>query len=261
MLHWRRLLTRCLSEAVALMRSESAPRAGLRVLMYHAVGTPAAGDKLGIYNISPALFASQIEAMTTTHSDIEFVALAHTAPSKGQLRIAVTFDDGYRDNLHAAAPVLQEQGIPFTVFACTNFIRSNSGEYLSKAELQKLASIPGATIGSHGVSHTRLTELSAYALRDELISSKCFLEDVTGKAVVSLSYPHGAVNRRVRDAAEDAGYAIGTCSRFDINGPGCDALTLARTDILGIDSVRIFKQKLRGDWDWYRWRSTAVAIR
>jgi hypothetical protein len=29
---------------------------------------------------------------------------------------------------------------------------------------------------------------------------------------------------------------------------------LCRSDILGVDSVRVFRQKLHGDWDWYGWR-------
>ena len=256
----RRLLTRSISEAVALARAGTGARTGLRVLMYHAVGSAATGDKLGIYSISPERFSRQIAALAARHRDA-IVNLAQGVPPTDQLRIALTFDDGYRDNLRCAAPILQRQGIPFTVFACAGFIQNGSVEYLSKAELRELASMPGATIGSHGLSHTRLTELTSSALRNELVTSKRFLEDVTGREVTSLSYPHGVVDRRVRDAAEAAGYALGACSRFGVNNPACDPLLLSRTDILGIDSVRVFNQKLHGDWDWYRWRDTFVALR
>ncbi len=60
---------------------------------------------------------------------------------------------------------------------------------------------------------------------------------------------------RVRDAVQRAGYELGTCSRFDINHPDRDVFMLNRCVILGSDTSRVFQQKLRGDWDWYRWRS------
>ncbi len=251
---WRRKLTRGIAEAIALARTAAAPRAGLRVLMYHAVGTPAADDKLGIYSIDPALFGRQIAALAG-YAGSTIIGLGQGLPAAGQLRVAVTFDDGYRDNLYRAAPLLREYGIPFTVFVCTGFMRQQSGDYLSAGELRELGALPGATIGSHGVTHARLTSLDDRALREELVASRAYLEDTSGRAVTSLSYPHGAVDRRVRDAAEAAGYTIGACSRFDINGPERDPLLLCRTDILGVDSVRVFQQKLHGDWDWYRWRN------
>jgi len=69
-----------------------------------------------------------------------------------------------------------------------------------------------------------------------------------------ISYPFGAVDRRVRDTAEKAGYLLAACSRFDINDISRDPFLLCRTEITGNDSVRVFQQKLHGDWDWYRWK-------
>ncbi len=258
MMRWRRVLTRGVSGTIALARCAAAPRAGFRVLMYHAVGSAAAGDALGIYSIAPDLFAQQIAALAA-YDSASIVSLEQGLAATEPLRVAVTFDDGYRDNLYRAAPVLQKHGIPFTVFVCTGLMRQDPGNYLAPGELRELAALPGVMIGSHGATHSRLTDLDDRTLREELVASKAGLEDATGRAVTGLSYPHGAVDHRVRDAAAAAGYTIGACSRFDINGSTRDPLLLCRTDILGIDSVRVFKQKLHGDWDWYRWRGTDPA--
>ncbi len=242
----------------AAARAGRATRTGLRVLMYHSVGAAARGDTLGIYGIAPELFAAQMVALAS--AAVVPVSLDSGMSAGSGLRVAVTFDDGYRDNLYRAAPLLQQHRLPFTVFACSGFIGDPSGNFLNAAELRELSALPDVTIGSHGATHVPLTGLDDRALREELSASKRALEDITGRPVNTLSYPHGAVDRRVRDAAAAAGYVIGACSRFDINDAARDPLLLCRTDIHGNDSVRVFRQKLHGDWDWYRWRSSDPAM-
>ena len=252
------LLARGIAEGVALARLGTLPRRGFRVLMYHAVGTPADQDRLNLYCISKELFASHAAALAA-YRGAAIVDLSKHAGTTDGMRVAVTFDDGYRDNLLQAAPILQRYGIPFTVFVCTGFVQRKDPRFLSAAEIRELAAMPGVTIGSHAVSHRRLTEMGDSEVMEELTASKRFLEDATGREVSRLSYPHGAVDRRIRDAAAAAGYTIGACSRFDINGPLRDPMLLSRTSVHGADSVRVLCQKLHGDWDWYRWRSTDPA--
>ena len=255
----RQSLLHGIASVVAATRSGCKPRAGLRVLMYHAVGSAAEDDRRGLYSITPALFESHIAALAE-NDEVAVSALAQGLQAPQPLRVAITFDDGYRDNLHAAAPVLLRYRMPFTVFVCSGFVGRTSGNFLSPAELRELAALPGASIGSHGATHTPLTQLDARALNEELLTSRRALEDITGRVVTSLSYPHGAVDRRVRNAAAAAGYVIGASSRFDVNTADRDPLLLCRTDIHGNDSLRVFNQKLHGDWDWYRWRNPDPAL-
>lgn len=252
-LSWQRLISRGISEISALARSASPPSPGFRILLYHAVGTPIEEDRLGIYTISPVLFREHVETLAG-YSGNEPAPLAEGFSREG-LRTAVTFDDGYRDNLHVAAPLLLERGIPFTVFVSTAFVREKDKRYLSPDEARELASLPGVSLGTHGSTHVPLTRCSDAELGRELLDSRHYLEDLLGKPVNAMSYPHGAVDRRVRDRVGEAGYALAACSRFDINGPDRDPLLLCRTDILRNDTARVLKQKLHGDWDWYRWRS------
>lgn len=250
-MRWQAFGARAIAESVALARTPCAPRPGLRILMYHAVGSPVRGDRLGIFTLSAARFRAQIDllASMTTRPLAPPTADAHT------LAIAITFDDGYADNLHTAAPLLAERGLPFTVFVTTDFVRNGTRGFLTPVEVRTLSRMPGASIGAHGCSHRPLTECKADELRTELGDSKNYLEDLLGQPVTSLAYPHGAANGRVRDAAAQAGYEIGACSHFDINRPGRDPLMLNRCNILRDDTARVLRQKLRGDWDWYRWRT------
>jgi peptidoglycan/xylan/chitin deacetylase (PgdA/CDA1 family) len=186
---------------------------------------------------------------------LTITSLSKTPIDHRPLRVAVTFDDGYRDNLYAAAPILLKLQIPFTVFITTSFLQQDSRDYLSANELKELAALPGVSIGSHGVTHLPLVTCDNATLQHEVHDSRRRLEDWIGKRVDAIAYPFGSVNRRVRDVARDAGYAIGATSRFDINDAHRDPLLLCRSEIIAADTERVFRQKIRGAWDWYRWRA------
>lgn len=251
-MRWQGLAMQAISESVSLIRKPFAVRQGLRIISYHTVGSAAYGDNLGLNTISAERFREHVEILAGK----QMAALSPLAIPKDKLQIAVTFDDGYADNLYAAAPLLVERAIPFTVFVTSDFVRGRKNGFLKPDELKQLAQVPGATIGAHGRSHCNLTQCSDQELKSELADSKHYLEDLIGMSVKSLAYPYGATDMRVRDAAQSAGYEIGACSRFDINHAGRDPLLLNRCVILSTDTQRILRQKLQGVWDWYRWRST-----
>jgi peptidoglycan/xylan/chitin deacetylase (PgdA/CDA1 family) len=250
---WRRFVVRAISEASSFSRVFSKPRKGFRVLMYHSIGTHPGGAREGIFSIIPERFEQHMASLAQ-YREASIVKFSNGLKHEGALKIAVTFDDGYKDNLYVSAPILLKYKIPFTVFVTTSFVEWSKENYLTPAELRELSELPNATIGSHGMTHISLTECDDRQLKNELILSKKYLEDLIGKPVNMISYPFGAVDRRVRDTAEKAGYLLAACSRFDINDISRDPFLLCRTEITGNDSVRVFQQKLHGDWDWYRWK-------
>lgn len=56
--------------------------------------------------------------------------------------VAVTFDDGYEDNLTGAAPVLQDCGVPATVFVVTGYVEA--GREFWWDALERVVLTPGA---------------------------------------------------------------------------------------------------------------------
>lgn len=92
------------------------------VLMYHRIASLSADPwELGV---RPEHFEAQIRELKK-HADI--VPLAGLP---GQLRkgrrsrpvVAISFDDGYADNLTAAKPILERHEAPATVFLATGFV-------------------------------------------------------------------------------------------------------------------------------------------
>lgn len=248
----RRLAARSIAQLSSSLSWAHLPSTGLRVLMYHAIGTPALGDQLGLFSVSKEKFISHMKFLTKWKNGT-VVDFSLNSLSAVRDDIAITFDDGYMDNLEVAAPIMIGLGLPFTVFVTTDFIKNNSPGFLSPVALRELASLPGVQIGSHGLSHTPLAHCDQRALKNELLSSRHYLEDLLGVQVDTLGYPYGSVDRRVRAAAADIGYIMGACSYPGINAAGRDPLLLSRTEINADDDVRIFEQKLRGCWDWYQW--------
>ena len=225
-----------------------APAAGCHVLMYHAVGSEVAGDTQRLYSLAPGLFARHVDVLKR-HAAISL--------SEGIARgegLAVTFDDGYRDNLTVAAPLLVEAGVPFTVFIAPAFVESGEPQYLSRSDVTSLSRLPGVTIGAHGYSHTRLTACDDAALAKELADSRAWLEDLLGVPVTTMSYPHGAVDDRVAAAVAAAGFTVAACSRFGRYRTGDDRYRVPRTDIWSFDGARRLRAKMSGHWDWMAWR-------
>jgi peptidoglycan/xylan/chitin deacetylase (PgdA/CDA1 family) len=113
-----------------------------------------------------------------------------------------------------------------------------------------LAALPKVRIGAHGATHVALSDCDDRQLGEELYSSKQYLEEMIGREVCTMAYPYGAADRRVRDAVAAAGYRLAASSYAQVNDTRRDRLMLGRTEVLGGDSLRVFRQKLHGDWDW-----------
>ena len=95
------------------------------ILMYHRIAEPAV-DPWGL-SVSPANFRSQLATLKRTRTPLSMNAFAERLAT-GSLpanAIALTFDDGYLDNLQQAKPLLDELGVPATVFVTTGWIGSD----------------------------------------------------------------------------------------------------------------------------------------
>lgn len=136
---------------------------------------------------------------------------------------AVTFDDAFATVGSLALAVLRDLGVPGTVFVPTAFPDSHgplvwpgmeewpggrhAGELrcLGWDELAVLADL-GWEIGSHTVTHPRLTQLDDEQLAAELSESKRTIETRLGRPCSAIAYPYGDEDERVVAAAARAGY-------------------------------------------------------
>lgn len=112
--------------AVAAWLRRRSPR-GL-ILLYHRV----AGSRFDpmLLDVTPERFDRHLRILRAESAlmpldEFERRRRSGTLPRRA---VAITFDDGYADNLHAAAPILGRYDVPATVFVTTGMVGA-SGEF------------------------------------------------------------------------------------------------------------------------------------
>ncbi|MBA9028300.1 polysaccharide deacetylase family protein [Peribacillus huizhouensis] len=117
--------------------------------------------------------------------------------SKVNKPIFITFDDGYKNNLHAFEIFRKLENEQFkptgTIFVISDFIGRT--HRLTKSDLKMLTDSGIFSIQSHTATHPDLTKIKNYEY--ELKESKDKIQKITGKPVIALAYPYGNSNEKV----------------------------------------------------------------
>jgi peptidoglycan/xylan/chitin deacetylase (PgdA/CDA1 family) len=92
------------------------------VLMYHRVAKPEAD--LWEISVSPENFEAQLQVLKHTANVIQLPELVENLKQKKVKKntIAITFDDGYVDNITTAKPLLEKYDLPATFFITSSNI-------------------------------------------------------------------------------------------------------------------------------------------
>jgi len=85
------------------------------VLLYHRIGPLSAPDPMGM-TVTPENFAAHLDAVASEH---DVVPLEQIRRIGGRPAIAITFDDGYADNVEVAAPALRRRSLPASFYVTT----------------------------------------------------------------------------------------------------------------------------------------------
>ena len=94
---------------------------GAIILMYHRIAS-APVDPWDLC-VSPEYFEEQVRYISENFQVVTMCELTARARTNESLRnyIAITFDDGYRDNFTAAKPILEKYNVPATFYLTTRF--------------------------------------------------------------------------------------------------------------------------------------------
>lgn len=170
------------------------------VLVYHTISDrpePLPGD----IDISPRRFEQQLHWLARWR---QVVTLEEALKTPGRRRVAITFDDGFRDNLTVALPLLEKFQLPMTLFVTAGFV--DHDDYLSTEELREISRHPLVTIGAHGLWHRHFTKLTPADARFELLESRRLLEVMTGQPVQFMAWPYGECDEALEQLSAECGY-------------------------------------------------------
>jgi peptidoglycan/xylan/chitin deacetylase (PgdA/CDA1 family) len=111
-------------------------------------------------------------------------------------RAVLTLDDGWRDNLTVAWPILDRHAVRATIFLVRDLSsagRNAEGEFLRPDEVRDLAA-KGMEFGAHTATHPFLDLLGSDEAEREMRTSKEAVEGWTGRPCELFAYPAGRFN-------------------------------------------------------------------
>lgn len=177
------------------------------ILMYHSlVETDNPPDSL---SVSVASFDRQMSFLSRNqYNVITLEALARLMKEHKKIppkTVALTFDDGRKDNYVLAFPILKKYKLPITLFIIVDEV--GRFDRVTWEEIQQMRDSGLVAIGSHSMSHPYLIDIKdEKELRREIFDSKKILEEKLGGDILSFCYPVGAFSAQVQALVEEAGY-------------------------------------------------------
>ena len=210
------------------------------ILTYHSLD-----DSGSPISMRPGAFRKHMDLLAASGAPV--VPLERVARTPGA--VAITFDDGFRNFLEYALPVLAEHRFPATVFVVTGYCGKNNGWPSQPAGIPRMDLMDwkdlraireaGIELGAHSVRHEFLTRLPEAQVAEELSRAKEEIENRSGALVRSFAYPYGAVNETVRRLAARH-YALACTTELRFCGAGDDPLTLPRIDAWYLKNPLLF---------------------
>jgi peptidoglycan/xylan/chitin deacetylase (PgdA/CDA1 family) len=233
----------------------SAPRPGLRILYYHRVA-----DDRDPLAVTPDAFRGQMDALAASGQRVvDLYEIDDVKLEPGEAALALTFDDGYRDVLENALPVMREHGFPSTVFVVPGAIAGTTTfpwyapgamppvagwDELRAAEREGLVRFE-----PHTLTHPILTSLTREQAWLEIAGSVEVVERELGRPPRLFCYPGGYHSPREVALARECGLRASLTCEFGANHAPFDHHELRRTIVERSDPLWLFRARLAGATD------------
>ncbi len=193
------------------------------------------------FNVNKNSFNDQMNYLAkwgepvTLNQIVRFIKGKTSLPKKS---FAITFDDGYQGVL-SVQEIVKKYGIRPTIFILPSDKRVDRNEIGTKAPFLNNKQIKQLKkqkwdIGSHGISHKKLTKVNSFIALKELQESKSQIQkNIRGKSVEAFSYPHGAHSNDVQKLVDKANYKLAVSLDDEHVSKQTNIYNLSRVGVMG----------------------------
>lgn len=239
-------------------------RSSVMILCYHGIterSDPDPGDRSEV-GVARSLFLSQLEYLKRHYTVIalrDYLLARQNRQALPQHSVVLTFDDGQRNFLTVAAPILSELGFPATIYLVTDWVEARGPSdlsfnwtpdddrvSLSWPEARKLNSILGFELGSHTCSHPEPSQLSSNADKELGDSLSAIRRNFETAFATSLAYPYGTHAESIAEKARSLGYSCALTTDAGSNSLDTDLFRLRRAVVRQFDTIEVFAARVSG---------------
>jgi len=204
------------------------------ILMYHSVSADANPENR--LAVSTKIFERQMRFLKEHHYNVVTLeVLAGLIKEKKKVprnTVAITFDDGYKNNYTEAFPILKKYNLVANIFIIVNEVGRPQNDRLTWSQIQEMQNSGIFTIGSHALGPEPLINIKDEGIvKEQVFESKKALEEKLGRKINVFSYPEGKLNPKIRQMVIDAGYKAAVATNPGKKFPNDDVFALKRLRI------------------------------
>jgi len=173
-----------------------------RILMYHSI-KKAPGELNSELVVTPESFEKQLKFLQSKGYKFLTISELLNSPSDQDPRVAITFDDGFRDNYEVALPLLKKYGAKATIYLAPDI---KDIDKLTTAMIKEMVSSGLIEFGAHTLNHCNLEQCDLDTANFEIKGSKEKVEELTGMSCEAFAYPFGRFNENVAAIVKKTGF-------------------------------------------------------
>ena len=223
------------------------------ILMYHSVPTLDEDRWIDPYNsLSARAFEQQMQFLAQHRQVISMEALVQKLERREPFErgtVAITFDDGYRNNLTVAAPILAKYNLPATIYLATSYIDSGQNQWIDtlyaafRARSADALSLANWALASRGMDDRAAarqggafrdwdlsdsaqqteayTELVMYLIEADLVQREALLLEIDYQLQPVAYPPRLTMNwteaKALKDGYDNITLGVHTCNHLDLS--------------------------------------------